>query len=459
MDYIVIILRLVAPTTPGADGEVTRTGYIQRLKLSNSAKSKYPLVLLKLMKRYADDLIWANKIEEGARVLRFIIGLTENRMEASALRKVAKRRLGFLNKEGFDRFGRNRLFSPPIRWDALKKQVEAIRDYAKSYEEAYNAVQEALEQKDDLKKVLAALPETTIKQVRAQTVRLVEARRIAVSEKGAYARSIGELEVRMKSSLEELAAQLPDVYEKSQFNKQDMIVILQGATGFAGGIVGQNPFDSIGAALDVVGNFATKCNTGSLQSILGKIEKWLTFGKEYQALKDSSDLDFDKMDIGSVPEVMKANLEMNKEALAADLVCMLDERSLPRDKAKFEQQIENFFIDGAARIDLIAKIIDLDNDIGGLNFDIPNLEETANDIESLRKSPDSPITARIQQTFLDDLLAAYEHMETRFSQYLYLCYKGFEFRSLWNVEDNWPNTSDYQVAPQKALESFKELLS
>ena len=70
----------------------------------------------------------------------------------------------------------------------MKKQVEAIRDYAKSYEEAYNAVQEALEQKDDLKKVLAALPETTIKQVRAQTVRLVEARRIAVSEKGAYAR-------------------------------------------------------------------------------------------------------------------------------------------------------------------------------------------------------------------------------------------------------------------------------
>lgn len=87
MDYIVIILRLIAPNTPGADGEVARTGYIQRLKLSNSAKSKYPLVLLKLMKRYADDLIWANKIEEGGQVFRFIIGLTENRMDASGLRK------------------------------------------------------------------------------------------------------------------------------------------------------------------------------------------------------------------------------------------------------------------------------------------------------------------------------------------------------------------------------------
>lgn len=79
----------------------------------------------------------------------------------------------------------------------------------------------------------------------------------------------------------------------------------------------------------------------------------------------------------------KANLEMNKKGLAADLVCMLDERSLPRDKAKFEAQIAGFFIAGAARIDLIAKVIDLDNDIGGYNFDIINLEETSNNIQSL----------------------------------------------------------------------------
>ena len=77
---------------------------------------------------------------------------------------------------------------------------------------------------------------------------------------------------------------------------------------------------------------------------------------------------------------------MNKEGLAADLVCMLDERSLPRDKAKFEEQIQRFFIAGAARIDLIAKVIDLDNDIGGYNFDIQNLEETSNNIQSLSET-------------------------------------------------------------------------
>lgn len=77
---------------------------------------------------------------------------------------------------------------------------------------------------------------------------------------------------------------------------------------------------------------------------------------------------------------------MNKEGLTADLVCMIEERSLPRNVAKFKEQIESFFIAGAARIDLIAKVIDLDNEIGGYNFDILNLEETQNQMESLGKT-------------------------------------------------------------------------
>ena len=79
---------------------------------------------------------------------------------------------------------------------------------------------------------------------------------------------------------------------------------------------------------------------------------------------------------------------MNKEGLAEDLVCMLDERSLPRNNARIQELIERFFIAGAARIDLIAKVIDLDNDIGGYNFDIANLKETEKEIESISKARD-----------------------------------------------------------------------
>ena len=78
----------------------------------------------------------------------------------------------------------------------------------------------------------------------------------------------------------------------------------------------------------------------------------------------------------------KVNLEMNKERLVTDLVCLLDERSKPRNRARFQEQMERFFIAGAARINPIAKVMDLDNEIGGHKFDISNLEETANETES-----------------------------------------------------------------------------
>ena len=115
----------------------------------------------------------------------------------------------------------------------------------------------------------------------------------------------------MASSLKAIAAQLPDVYKKSQFNRQDLVVILQGVTGFLGGVVGKDPFSMLSNAIGVAGHFATKCNTGSLHENLNKTAKWLAFGKEYAALEDSSDLDFDKMDIGSVPEVMKVITHLN----------------------------------------------------------------------------------------------------------------------------------------------------
>lgn len=62
------------------------------------------------------------------------------------------------------------------------------------------------------------------------------------------------------------------------------------------------------------------------------------------------------------------------------------ERTTDTQKALLKQQIENFFIAGAARIDLIAKVLDLDNDIGTYNYDIQNLAETENQLTSLGDS-------------------------------------------------------------------------
>ena len=73
---------------------------------------------------------------------------------------------------------------------------------------------------------------------------------------------------------------------------------------------------------------------------------------------------------------------MNKEALTSQLVCMLDVNSLPESSlvAEFKQHIESFFLTGEQRIELIAKVMDLDNEIGGLNFDIQLFQQTRESI-------------------------------------------------------------------------------
>ena len=60
--------------------------------------------------------------------------------------------------------------------------------------------------------------------------------------------------------------------------------------------------------------------------------------------------------------------------------------SRPEDVAGFKRHLESFFIAGAARIDLIGKVMDLDNEIGGYNFDIPLLKETEKAIRDVGRA-------------------------------------------------------------------------
>ena len=78
---------------------------------------------------------------------------------------------------------------------------------------------------------------------------------------------------------------------------------------------------------------------------------------------------------------------MKRARLTADLVCLLEEASKPRDTADLEAEIESYFVLGAARIDMIGKVIDLDNTIGTHNFDIPLLNKTEIAITKLSQPP------------------------------------------------------------------------
>ena len=65
------------------------------------------------------------------------------------------------------------------------------------------------------------------------------------------------------------------------------------------------------------------------------------------------------------------------------------------------------------------------------------------------------IARRTQQMFLDDLLTSYQQIQMRFAKQLYQLYKGFEFRSLWNVDDK---LSKYQRRAVDAAKGTGKLL-
>lgn len=75
----------LASVSAGSNGEVNDS-YLQKSNLSRSEKDSYPLPLIKLMTRYAEDLIWANKITKAEAVFNFTLTLKEGRSDASELR-------------------------------------------------------------------------------------------------------------------------------------------------------------------------------------------------------------------------------------------------------------------------------------------------------------------------------------------------------------------------------------
>ena len=76
-----------AVVATGADGKVA-SSFLQKHSLGErEMNQKYPLLLLKLMTRYAEDLIWANKIRKGKAIFTFLLKLPIYRRDSYELRK------------------------------------------------------------------------------------------------------------------------------------------------------------------------------------------------------------------------------------------------------------------------------------------------------------------------------------------------------------------------------------
>ena len=110
-----------------------------------------------------------------------------NSANVSCISVDAERRLGFLDKEGFDRFGNNKLFAPLMKWERLKENAKDIEKYAKEYQDAFNRIQRSIRQQEDITDILKDLaPKAARIQVSNQIKRLKTARAVDESEKRLY---------------------------------------------------------------------------------------------------------------------------------------------------------------------------------------------------------------------------------------------------------------------------------
>ena len=112
----------------------------------------------------------------------------------------------------------------------------------------------------------------------------------------------------MTSILTNINSMFSDVYKSAKFNAKDFMAVLQGLVGFSSAIASKNPFDAINSVLGVAGSMSYKGCLKSLESYKSSIKTWLTFGQNYKPLNDSSDLNFDQMDVSSVPQIMKVHV-------------------------------------------------------------------------------------------------------------------------------------------------------
>lgn len=68
----------------GADGSVDKSS-IQPGELDQAGKHSYPIVLLRVIKRQAEDLLWKGEVAQGRAALHFLKSVTKERTDSDAV--------------------------------------------------------------------------------------------------------------------------------------------------------------------------------------------------------------------------------------------------------------------------------------------------------------------------------------------------------------------------------------
>ena len=114
--------------------------------------------------------------------------------------------------------------------------------------------------------------------------------------------AIRALENKMRHIAQYTLKELTPVSGKAKLHS--ILALLEGLVGFS--VAAQAPLSTLGSILGIVNLLShDRCPLKSLEKYSANIEKGLSFGEDYKLRVDSSELDFDKLDISSLPEMMQ----------------------------------------------------------------------------------------------------------------------------------------------------------
>lgn len=132
------------------------------------------------------------------------------------------------------------------------------------------------------------------------------------------------------------------------------------------------------------------------------------------------------------------------------LFCILNKAPHIKETHQLNNLINQFFTDGGLRVELIGNLLSLTDAIQDNSFALQVMKESDESIREV-KVKGVTVTKKMQEMFLEDLLAPYKTLERSFRQNIYLLMKATEFKTLWSYDQSIGFTTQMSEAARKFI--------
>ena len=327
----------------------------------DSSPREFYRLLVKLLERHADDLLFAQEdTAETMSVLKSIVDIGKS-VDGDAAVKIAADRAAALHTRltaGLGFFGAASLSR------TAPSSIEEELNEALEFAEQVNAQLQASKTNANLQNVIATAAGIAVPKIDFDRLDSVFKDR-----RDTLVVAVKSLNGEIEASLSDISARIieaKNAQEDADVAKQiDQILgLVSAGAGLGGAVAGKDPFAAVQSTVEIVqitneiveDAKSSGCSIGDLEALLSVDPNQR---KEFPNTVADFEQDFSKLQgVGSVAEFSQAQLSGRAEQLTAQLFCVFDADliALPNLQAS----INRFFINSAARLDVLDNILDID---------------------------------------------------------------------------------------------------